>query len=386
LASRALIIGGGIGGLATAVALGKVGIEAAVFERAPVIGEVGAGLSLWSNAVKALRRLGLDEEVVALGSLLDRAVTLTSQGKVLSELSLDGLSRRAGAPSICVHRADLQGCLVRAVPSERLHTARECVGFEEDEQGVTARFADGKAERGDFLIGADGIHSIVRRTLHGPSEPRYAGYGGWRGIVAFCHPDVPPGASILALGPGTQLGLAPCGPGRVYWFATRNEPLGGRDGPAGPKAELLDAIRGWWSPIREAIEATPESALRKDPILDRPPSRRWGRRRVSFVGDAIHATTPNLGQGACQAIEDAVVLADCLRDRSNVPASLREYERRRRDRTALVVRQSRALGNIFQWERPVLVRFREYLFGTRLASRQALGTFEKLLAYDSPEL
>lgn len=386
MATRALIIGGGIGGLATAVALDRAGIEPVVFERAPALGEVGAGLSLWSNAVKALRRLELDEPVVALGSVLERAVTAAPDGRVLDTTPIGELSRRAGAPSVCVHRADLQGCLMRAVPAERPHTGRECVGFEQDERGVTARFADGTTERGDLLIGADGIRSAIRRELHGRAEPRYAGYAAWRGIAEMRHPELPADGSILALGPGMQVGLFPCGPGRTYWFATRNEPASSQAKPAPPRSEILAALQGWWPPIPAVVEATPEAAVLRNAVLDRPPVHHWGRGRVTFVGDAIHATTPNLGQGACQALEDAVALADTLHRSGDVQTGLRAYERLRRDRTAMVVRQSRSLGKVLQWENAALVRLRSLVLGTRAAHRQAIRLFEELLGYDPPEL
>jgi 2-polyprenyl-6-methoxyphenol hydroxylase-like FAD-dependent oxidoreductase len=336
--------------------------------------------------VKGLRRLGLDEAVIALGSVLERAVTMTPEGDVLDTTPIGELSRRAGAPSVCVHRADLQGCLMRAVPPERLHTGSECAGFEPDDHGVTARFADGGTERGDLLIGADGIHSAVRRQLHGPAEPRYAGYSAWRGIAETGHPDLPADGSVLALGPGMQVGLFPCGPGRVYWFATRNEPAGEPDEPGRRKAEILAAVRGWWPPIPAVVEATPEAAVLKNAVLDRPPVRRWGMGRVTFVGDAIHPTTPNLGQGACQALEDAVALADALRHGGDVVAGLRDYERRRRDRTAMVVRRSRSLGRVLQWEHPALVRLRAALSRTTPAHHQGIRLFEELLGHEPPEL
>jgi len=386
LATKALIIGGGIGGLATAVALGRVGIEPAVFERAPALGEVGAGLSLWSNAVKALRRLGLDEPVVVLGSVLEKTIHMDPDGGVQDSTPIGELSRRAGAPSVCVHRADLQGCLMRAVPPEQRHTGRECVGFEQDDQGVTARFADGRTERGDLLIGADGIRSAIRRQSHGPAAPRYAGYVAWRGIAEFRHPEMPSDGSILTLGPGMQVGLFPCGPERTYWFATRNEPAGGQEEPGRSKAEVLATVRRWWPPIPAIIEATPEAAVLKNDVLDRPPVRRWGRGRVTFVGDAIHPTTPNLGQGACMALEDAVTLADALGRNDDVETGLRAYEQLRRDRTAMVVRQSRSVGRILQWENAVLVRLRSLLLGTGAARRQGIRLFEEVLGYEPSEL
>ncbi len=376
---KALIIGGGIGGLATAVALGRVGVEAEVFERAPEIGEVGAGLSLWSNAIKMLRAIGLDEEVVSLGSTIERSSTLRDDGRLIDATPIGDLSRRSGAPSVCVHRAELQGVLMRAVSDGRLWAGRECVGFDQDGSGVTARFADGSVATGDVLAGADGLRSAVRKAVHGPVAPRPAGYSAWRGIAPIDHPDIPAGSTFLILGPGCQVGLFPCGPGRVYWFATRDEAPPASDRPGPHKGEILDHLGRWWRPIREVIEATPEAAVLKNPIFDRPPVRNWGRGRVTFVGDAIHPTTPNLGQGACQALEDAVALADSLRPGGDPVANLRRYEHSRTIRTAMVVNQSRALGRILQWQNPLLVSLRTLLLRTPLSRRQAGALFETLL-------
>lgn len=379
---KALIIGGGIAGLATARALERVGIEPLVFERAPALVEVGAGLSLWSNAIKALRCLGLDQDVLARGSVLERARTITPAGRLLDELAIGELSRRCGAPSICLSRADLQDCLSRAIPPDRLHTGTDCVGFDDDGQGVSARFADGRIVHGDLLISADGIHSTIRRQLHGPAEPRYSGYVAWRGIAEMSHPEIPTDGSVLAVGPGSQVGLFPCGPGRIYWFATRNEPRGGPEpAPGSRKAEVFQALRGYWPPILEVIAATPAPAVLRNPVMDRPPSRTWGRGRVTFVGDAIHPTTPNLGQGACQAIEDAEALAVALKPPGGLER-LRDYERKRRNRTAMVVRRSRSLGKILQWENPALVWLRRSLLGTGLAHRQGLRLFNDLLGFN----
>src|SRR5262249_17762332 len=158
--------------LAAAVALRRVGIEATVFERAPEIREVGAGLSLWSNAVKALRRLGLDGPVVARASVIERVRTVTDHGEFLSESDIGELSRRCAAPSVCAPRADLQRTLADAIDPLQLRTGHTCVGFEADGSGVSARFENGQVERGSFLIGADGIHSVVRAQFLGKSAPR----------------------------------------------------------------------------------------------------------------------------------------------------------------------------------------------------------------------
>jgi 2-polyprenyl-6-methoxyphenol hydroxylase-like FAD-dependent oxidoreductase len=376
---RVLIIGGGIGGLAAAVALKRIGIDAAVFERAPELTEVGAGLSLWSNAIKALGRLGLADAIVARGSVIGRAQTLTAGGRLLSEAPLGEIGRAAGAPSVCVHRADVQQLLARAAGV--VHLGSVCVGIE-DGDGVTARFADGRTERGELLIGADGIRSAVRAHLHGPFAPRPAGYVAYRGIARFTLPDDPPDRSRLALGPGSQAGILPCGPGRTYWFATA--PAAGPSGH--PKGEALARFGDWLPPLPRVIEATDPAAVMRHDVFDLPPVWPWGRGRVTLLGDAAHATTPNLGQGACQAIEDAVVLADRLRTHGPTAAGLRAYEDARRARTERIVRLSRQMGRMLQWKNPLAVWARNRLMGSRPGRRRGEALFAELLGYDVPQL
>lgn len=382
----ALIIGGGIGGLATALALRRVGIEALVFERAPEIREVGAGLSLWSNAVKALRRLGVGERVVALGSVIERVRTVTAAGELLTETDIGELSRRCGAPSICVHRADLQRTLMDALEPTQLKTGHLGVGFDQTSAGVAARFEGRAAEHGTFLVGADGIRSVVRDQLLGKSPPRYAGYTAWRGIAHFRNPDLPDGLAVFALGRGAQIGLFHCGGDRVYWFVTRNARAGSLVPTGKHKSELLNTFKDWLPLVPAVIAATEESAIFQNDIIDRPPTWPWGAERVTLLGDAIHATTPNLGQGACQALEDAVVLTDSLRRSATPEAGLRDYEQRRRERTAFVIKQSWSLGNVFQFRNPLMVWLRNWSLRTRLGQRRGERIFETLLGYDPPDL
>lgn len=399
-ALRALIVGGGIGGLAAAVALKRVGIEATVFERAPRIGEVGAGLSLWSNAVIALRRLGVEAQVLAAGSPVGMARTFLAGGKPTGEFDLAGLAEKAGAVSLCIHRAALQRILLEAAAGgepDPVRTGRDCVGFAAEAGGIVARFADGSTEQGDVLIGADGIHSAVRRQLFGAQEPRAAGYFAWRGIAVAGAGDLLPEAeAMLVLGRGSQAGCFHCGGGAVYWFLTCNLPPGSRPGAqtdsaqanrAGAnRAAALAIVAEWRLPVRRFIEATEEPAILRNDIVDRPPHRAWGAGPVTLLGDAIHATTPNLGQGACQALEDAVVLADALSRGASPEAGLRDYEARRRDRTRFVIEQSWRLGRMAQTANPIGIWLRDALGSTAFARRSSERLFERLLCADLPEL
>jgi 2-polyprenyl-6-methoxyphenol hydroxylase-like FAD-dependent oxidoreductase len=333
-----------------------------------------------------LQRLGLDEAIVSQGSVFERAVTITDRGQILDTMSLADLSHQAGFPSLCCHRALLQQTLVSALEPEQIHLNATCVGVEQDEHGVTASFADGRTERGTLLIGADGIHSVVREHLLGKTPVRYAGYFAYRGM-AECQPvELPPGQTTFALGRGTQIGLVPCGPGWVYWFATLNAPADTQPSAAGNKADALNHFNQWAAPIPAIIEATEDSALLRNDIIDRPPTWPWGRDRVTLLGDAIHPTTPNLGQGACQALEDAVILADCLRKQGMQPQSLRHYEQLRRERTAWVVKQSWSLGKVFQWQNPLAMWLRSRLVRSKLGRWQQGSLLEKLLLHDLPAL
>jgi len=384
---QVLIIGAGIGGLAAAAALRRVGISAAVYERAPEIREVGAGLSLWSNAIKALRRLGLDEAVVARGSPIEEAVTRTDRGVVLSQVSIGDISKSSGAPTVCVHRAELQQVLASAVEPRQIHLNATCVGIDLDADGVTARFADGRTARGSILVGADGIRSAVRDSLLGATPPRYAGYFGYRGIALGDFPELPVGRTEFALGRGAQVGLVYCGPRRVYWFATVNAPEGTpTPDPVSLKAEAMKRFAGWYSPISTVVAATEPTALMKNDIIDRPPTWPWGRGRATLLGDAIHPTTPNMGQGACQALEDAIVLAASLRRHGLSEAGLREYEEARRERTALVTRRSWSFGKLFQLENRVAIAVRNWFARRGFGERKGVKLFEELLTYEPPEL
>jgi 2-polyprenyl-6-methoxyphenol hydroxylase-like FAD-dependent oxidoreductase len=348
---KAIVIGGGIGGLTAAIALRQAGIEAHVYERASALREIGAGISLWANAIHALDELGLADAFRphVLSEL--HAGLRTWRGTVLSATSSNELTKRFAVPIAVMHRADLLGVLASQVSPRHLHLDQECTGFVQDAAGVTARFTNGEAVRGDVLIGADGLHSVVRAHLFGNHPPRYAGYTAWRAIVPIIHARIVPCESW---GPGQRFGIIPLGDGRVYWYAAKNLPEGERDSPGQAKQNLMQLFCGWHDPVEALIAATDESAILRNDIYDRDPLPRWSENRVTLLGDAAHPMTPNLGQGACQTIEDAVVLAACLANCDQVDSVLRRYQDRRIPRTSAIVFQSRRIGEIGQWENSLL--------------------------------
>ena len=315
---KAIIVGGGIGGLSAAIALRRAGVEATVFERTGKLGEIGAGISLWANAMKALRKLGLYDAVLAVGRpLRPRGELRSLRGEVFYEVSAAAMEERFGDVNVALHRAHLQKTLLAALDEGAIRLGAEFAGFEQDGGGVVARFANGREECGDLLVGADGLHSVVRAQLRGNGLPRYAGYTAWRAVVEPKEELLPWGTGFESWGRGARFGCAHIGDGRVYWFATANAPEGEKDGPpgdlTGAKAKLLHLFSRWHRPVADLVEAAEEGTILRTDIYDREPlGERWGEGKVTLLGDAAHPMTPNLGQGACQAIEDAVVLARCL--------------------------------------------------------------------------
>jgi len=355
------IIGSGIGGLAAAAALQRQGIEVALFERNPELREIGAGLTLWANGVLVLRYLGLADALTAVSAHLTSFECWSWRGKRLGSMRLDPLERRVGAPSLGIHRADLLRLLAGAIDRGSIHVHANCVGFKPEQGHVISHFADGYQQQTDLLVGADGLYSVIREQLLGKAPPRYSGYTCWRGVADFEEQHVSPGISSETWGRGRRFGMLPIGNGRVFWYATQSYPAGEQDRAGERKARLSRLFGGWREPIERLIEATDEEAILRNDLFDRRPVRHWGSGRVTLLGDAAHPPTPNLGQGACQALEDALVLAGCLSEEREPVAALRAYEARRRKRSAAITRQSFLFGKIGQWENPLLCSLRDGL-------------------------
>jgi 2-polyprenyl-6-methoxyphenol hydroxylase-like FAD-dependent oxidoreductase len=376
---RVAIIGGGIGGLAAATALRQAGIDVAVFERANELREAGAGLILWPNAMKALGALGLAEAVRSVSRASGGADIQTWRGERL----LDGAPRQLleslfGEPAAAIHRAELLAVLLEAAGDERVHLDARCVGFRQDGTAVTALLDGGREIVGDLLIGADGLKSTIRAQLFRDARLRYAGYTAWRGLTHF---QLEQDRWFESFGPGARFGAGSLGRGRVYWYGTANMLEGAPDAPEGRRQELLERFRGWHEPIQALLKATDEAAILRNDIYDLAPLDHWSDERVTLLGDAAHPTTPNLGQGACMALEDAVVLARCLREGQDLRTALKEYESRRRPRTSAITRRSWRVGQLGQWENRALCRLRDRLLkrlpaGVRQRELQWLCTFE----------
>ena len=369
---KAIIVGAGIGGITAAIALRQSGIEAAVYERAPELKEIGAGIALASNAMKVLSQLGLSDRVAGQGIPLANGDIRTWKGEVIVRGSAVPLV------SVCVHRVDLLGVLVEAWGADHINVGYECTGFEHHNDAVGVRFSNGEDVEGDFLIGADGIQSVVRAQIHGPERPRYAGYTAWRAVATI---EMEPKISE-SWGHGRRFGIVPIGNGRVYWYATKNALEGELESANRRKQELRKLFQGWHQPIESLIDATDSDLILRNDVYDRVPLKvAWGEGLVTLLGDAAHPTTPNLGQGACQAIEDGIVLAGIFRASANIVAALRKYEEQRRARTAYITNLSWRLGKMSQWGNPTACWLRNTLLRAMPSSIQS-RQLAKVLKFD----
>jgi len=341
MAKKAIVVGGGIGGLASAIGLRERGWDVEVLEQAPAFEEVGAGLSLWPNALTALDELGVGA-TVREKSVLDGEAGIREQGgRWLSRTDVAAIRERFGSVAL-VHRATLLDILRSALPSECL-TAGVAISHVSADGLVT--HVDGDV-RGDLVVGADGLNSTVRRTVwpDAPS-PRYAGYTAWRFVTRG---PVDVGAGAESWGRGERFGYATLSDGRVYCFATSNVDEG-TDG--GDVAALRRRFADWHDPIPRLLADVEEGDLLHHDLYELPPLSSYVAGKVALVGDAAHAMTPNLGQGACQALEDAVVLARCATD-----SDLAAYDAERRPRATMISKRSARIGQLAQLQaKPAVV-------------------------------
>lgn len=332
-----MVAGGGIGGLATGIMLRKAGLEAVVLEHASDLKrvEVGAGITLWPNAVQMLDRLGVGEDVRARGALFTGSLEQrTSRGRLLSRWKLGEMGERLGATAVAVQRPILHAVLAFAA-EESVRPGSEVTGFDDSDSVVTASLADGEVESGAALIGADGIESVIRAQLFGFEPPRFAGLTIWRALTELDDAALPPGTLVSWWGRAARFVAFRVGAGKMSWEASVASEPGGIDPPGGSKRAVLERFEGFCEPVEALVEATDEEAISRADVLDRPPSGTWGRGRVTLLGDAAHPMTFAVGQGAAQALEDAVVVAAALRDgEGDVESALRSYERRRAKRAA----------------------------------------------------
>jgi 2-polyprenyl-6-methoxyphenol hydroxylase-like FAD-dependent oxidoreductase len=369
------IIGGGIGGVAAAVALHRAGIDATVYERANELREVGAGMMLWPNATRVLKELGLLERVVALSGPNHRFLVRSSTGSILLNIGLGHFD----VPALCTRRSDLLDALISALPADRVRLGHDFGHLERQSSSVGIHFSNGVSAEHDFLIGADGIRSRVRSQSLGVHETIYRGYTVWRGLARL-RGSVPDGSNSETWGRGKRFGILHTGADRFTWYAAANTDPDHVDSTEGRRRELLRMFAGWHAPVESLIAATEEGAILKNGAYDLPPLRRWGHGRVMLLGDAAHPCTPNLGLGGCMALEDALVLAKSFCKEATPELALRRYESLRRRRTRHVQQRSLLMGHIGQWENLLIAAGRQVMTGM-LPARIFERNLRKIYSY-----
>ncbi len=355
-----VILGGGIAGLSTAIALRKIGIEALVVEAAPEIKAVGAGLALAANAMMALRQIGMADQVIREGKELNAFSIYDQKGKLISRTDTDPANSSFGISNFTIHRADLHRVLLAQLDHENVLTGKRSVDFSEDPDGYVVRFEDGDQIQANYLIVAEGIHSPIRRKLLPTQKIRYSGYTCWRGIMDNSSLNI--AETSETWGKKGRFGVTPLAKNQVYWYACINAGELNSDLKNYTKADLVEKFKDFHFPIPEVLAGTMPGQIIWNDIIDLEPLPNFAFGNLVLIGDADHATTPNMGQGACMAIEDAAILASCLEKNPEPAQAFLAFEKRRLSRTRKIVNDSWRLGKISQLENPLLMSLRDAFF------------------------
>jgi salicylate hydroxylase len=335
------IVGGGIGGMAAAVSLLQAGFDVHVYERAATVSEVGAGIQVSPNASRVLHRLGLADDLARMGVRpLAWHQRRWDDGRTLLRADLgDAVIEAFGFPHYQMHRADLLGTLVGALPPERLHVGHLFTGLTDHGDRVEASFDNGTTIEVDLLVGADGIHSAVRGVLFGPQDPVFTGCAAYRGLVPaerLAHLDLEVTAQIW-MGPEAHFVHYYVADRRLVNFvAIIEQDSWTRESwtDPGDPADAIAAFAGWHPQLHEILGAVDETFIWA--LFDRPPLERWSQGRVTLLGDACHPMLPFMAQGAAQALEDGAALTACLAREPDVEAAVQRYEQLRLPRASRI--------------------------------------------------
>ncbi|WP_420751932.1 FAD-dependent urate hydroxylase HpxO [Rhodococcus sp. O3] len=341
---KAIIIGAGMGGLSAGIALRRIGWDVEVYEQVVENKPVGAAISLWSNGVKCLNYLGLEKQIAALGGQMETMAYRDGfTGETMTEFSLRPVVEQTGQRPYPVSRAELQSMLMNEFGLEHIHLGKRMVDIADDGDAVTATFADGSTATGDILIGADGAKSRTRDyVLDEPVERRYAGYVNFNGLVDIDETIAPATQWTTYVGDGKRVSVMPIAGNRFYFFFDVPLPAGLDYDRSQAKDVLSEHFSGWAPQVHKLIGMLDPLAVNRVEIFDIDPFDTWVKGRVALLGDAGHNTTPDIGQGGCSAMEDAVVLAIALQTNTlGVEDALIRYRNRRTARAGDLVLRAR---------------------------------------------
>ena len=338
------IIGAGMGGLTAGIALKKFGHTVTIYEQTEQILAVGAAISLWSNGVKCLNYLGLTDQVAKLGGQMDHLAYIDGlTGEHMTQFSLMPLIEEVGQRPYPVSRADLQNMLMDEFGREDIHLGKKMVALEQVDQHIKVQFADGSEVTTALLIGADGTHSLTRQYVLGEQvERRYAGYVNWNGLVEISDKFAQADQWTTFVGEGKRVSLMPVADQRFYFFFDVPLPVGLENSKAQYKILFKQYFKDWCQPVQNLIEAIDEQKTNRVEIHDIEPFTQFYKGRVVIMGDAAHSTTPDIGQGGCQAMEDAIYLARALQINTlGLEDALKRYQNKRNERANELVLRAR---------------------------------------------
>ncbi|MHC6184653.1 FAD-dependent urate hydroxylase HpxO [Acinetobacter sp. X9] len=339
-----VIIGAGMGGLTTGIALKKFGHQVRIFEQTEKILPVGAAISLWSNGVKCLNYLGLTDKIAKLGGQMDDLAYVDGlTGDVMTQFSLLPLIEEVGQRPYPVARADLQNMLMDEFGRDQIYLGKKMVSLEDKADYVEVHFADGSSTQADLLIGADGTHSLTRTYVLGQQvQRRYAGYVNWNGLVEISEDLAPAQQWTTYVGEGKRASLMPVADGKFYFFLDVPLPAGLDNNRDEYKKLLKQYFVDWCQPVQQLIERLDPQKTNRVEIHDIEPFTQFYKGRVVILGDAAHSTTPDIGQGGCQAMEDAIYLARSLQINTlGLEDALRRYQNKRNERAKELVLRAR---------------------------------------------
>lgn len=338
------IIGAGMAGLTTGIALKKFGHDVDIYEQTEIIRPVGAAISLWSNGVKCLNYLGLTEQVAKLGGQMDHLAYVDGlTGDVMTQFSLHPLIEEVGQRPYPVSRAELQNMLMDEFGRDRIHLGKKMVALKDTGETVNVSFADGSELTTDLLVGADGTHSMTRAYILDEQVPRrYAGYVNWNGLVEISPELAPADQWTTFVGQGKRVSMMPVADHRFYFFFDVPLPVGLDNDRSQYKTLLKEYFQGWCPQVQHLIDCMDEQKTNRVEIHDIEPFADFYKGNVVMVGDAAHSTTPDIGQGGCQAMEDAVYLARALQINTlGLQDALRRYQNKRNERANELVLRAR---------------------------------------------
>ncbi|MBT6120773.1 NAD(P)-binding protein [bacterium] len=378
------IIGGGIGGLVTAIALHKKGFNPIVFEKATALKPIGAGIVLSTNAMNALSKIGLSDEVLSLGAPVNTFQLQDHKENALNTTDFDYLGEKYGYPAVGISRSDLQKILFQALPEESVRLGYEFNSLEKQERSLLIKFEGKESIKSDIVIGVDGLNSKVRTDLFGNTNLRYSGQAGWRGLGPLPK-QVKLDQFFESWGPGQRFGAVKINAKQVYWYVGINAPTRTlSNSGTKSKKKILSLFKGWHDPIQELIQETSSKDIIQTDIFDSKPISQWYSNNVILLGDAVHPTTPNLGQGAGMAIESALILANCLSSKDTVSDAFFNYQALRKNRTKWVTSQSWLWGKLSQINSPLAcyLRNKSMIFSGNIAPKFIEeNQIKKLLGY-----